>query len=40
MPVCKRCGRQLASAEMRRYLESWACKDKWTCKLTLKGAKK
>lgn len=25
-------------AEMRRYLESWACKDKWTCKLAKKEA--
>lgn len=38
MPVCKHCGRMAASSEMRRYLDTWRCLDKWTCKLR-KGKK-
>ena len=32
MPVCAKCGKQQASAELRRYRERWYCKDRYPCK--------
>lgn len=36
MPVCKHCGHMAASSEMRRYLNTYKCIDKWACKLRKK----
>lgn len=32
MPVCNRCERMSASAELRRTPKGHVCKDKYTCK--------
>lgn len=37
MPICNKCGRMAATAEMRRSTkEGWLCKDKVPCKVKAK----